>query len=86
MYKGRYDIYHSTREKADLRKHIIDSALCYSGRKKPPSFKTEQGYKNYLNSFGEEEIQNYATLLDDYELLPQIDPIMERESFKNLLT
>jgi len=85
IYKGRYDIRHFSKEKADLKKHIIDFALCYSGRKRPPSFETEQEYKVYLNFFGKEEMQNYATLLDEYELLPQKRPIIERESFKDLL-
>ncbi len=78
IYKGRYDIRHFTREKADLKRHIIDSALCYSGRKRPPSFETEQEYKDYLNFFGKEEMQNYAMLLDEYDLLPQKEPIIRK--------
>ena len=30
-------------------------------------------------------MQNYATLLDGYDLLPQKEPITERESINNLL-
>jgi len=86
MYRGRYDIHHFTKEKADLRKHIIDFALCYSGRKKPDSFKTEEEYREYLNSYVEEDIQRYySKLLDEYELSDQTDPSVERDSFNNLL-